>query len=190
MNDHSLNVIENIHGTTLTLCDFFIADSRRYADEDDLYNNKFREIMKIDNDLWLYSGAMKLVLLRWSEPTPPTTVCYSSFSPDSSLLATCTSDGWINVWNVDTNQVEQCFGTSRDGMPVLCWWSKKFLFVFNFSDRIPCLTKYLVGKNLPISFNESHQISLGHLHNEFVCVTEVFDFTGGLLCFTAAKGNL
>ncbi|XP_028410325.1 uncharacterized protein LOC114532938 [Dendronephthya gigantea] len=189
LKDQSLNVIENTHGTTLAHGDIFISDSRQYADEDDscVYDNKSREIMKIDNNLLLYSDTMKLVVLRWSEPTVHTTVCYSSFSPDSSRLATCTSDGYINIWNVDRRRVEQRFKANQGGMPLLCWWSKKFLFVFNFFNKIPSLTKYPIGKNFQISLNESQQISLVHLRQEFVYVRQVVDFTGGLLCVHCGK---
>ncbi|XP_028402097.1 uncharacterized protein LOC114525087 [Dendronephthya gigantea] len=50
----------------------------------------------------------------------PTEVYSSSFSPDGSRLASCNSDGYINVWNVYTSQVEQRFKSSQCWSRFLC----------------------------------------------------------------------
>jgi hypothetical protein len=55
-----------------------------------------------------------------------------------------------------------------------CWWSEKFLFVFNFWDRIASLWKYPVDDvDLKILFYQGQQVSLRHL--------------GGYLCYQCGE---
>jgi WD40 repeat protein len=97
---------------------------------------------------------------------------------------TCTSDGYINIWNVNTGQTEQRFKTNLGKSLFACWWSEKFLFVFNFWDRIASLWKYPVDDvDLKILFYQGQQVSLRHLGDEFVSLSVVADFSEGYLCY-------
>ena len=70
----------------------------------------------------------KLIVFRTSESVCPKRVTWSSFSPDGSRLATCTSDGCIDIWNAHTSEVKQHFKQGEGKLPFACWWvSKVFL---------------------------------------------------------------
>ena len=180
-----LRVIENTHFSTLAAWNLFVP----------YYVCFFRKITAIEDDLWLYADVEKLIVFRTLAPTQkqlsrlprPTRVLSSSFSPDGSRLATCTSDGYINIWNVHTNQVEQSFKSSQGDSLFACWWSKEFLFVFDFFDRIPSLSKYPVDSNLKILFPQSQQVSLSHLLEEFVSLSAIVDFSEGLFSFECGE---
>jgi WD40 repeat protein len=153
------------------------------------------QLTTIEDDLWFYADDDKLYVFRILAPThqqssrlpTPTRVLSSSFSPDGSRLATCTSDGYINIWNVHTGQVEESFKRKQGDSSFACWWSEKFLFVFDFFDRIPSLSKYLVNVNLKVPFHQSQQVSLSHLLEEFVSLSAIVDFSEGLLSFECGK---
>jgi WD40 repeat protein len=184
LKDHTLSVIESTHFTTLAAWDLLV-------DEGDL----LYKITAIEDDLWFYADADKLIVFRTSAPTHqqssrlprPTRVLSSSFSPDGSRLATCTSDGYINIWNVNTGQVEQRFKSNQDKLSFACWWSEEFFYVFDFFDRIPSLSKYPVDVNLKILFPQSQQVSLCHLVEEFVSLAAIVDFSDGLLSFECGE---
>jgi WD40 repeat protein len=185
-----LRVIESTHFSTLAAWQniFFPVSSHH------LYCS-FNKITAIEDDLWFYADVEKLIVFSTSAPIHqqssrlprPTRVLLSSFSPDGSRLATCTSDGYINIWNVHTNQVEQRFKSNHGDSSFACWWSEKFLFVFDFFDRIPSLSKYPVDVNLNILFPQSQQVSLSHLLEEFVSLSVIVDFSEGLLSFECGK---
>ena len=182
----SLSVIESTHFTMLASWNFFVHIS--YHTERN--NHCLCKITALEDDLWFYADVKKLVVFRTLATTQeqlsrlprPTRILSSSFSPDGSRLATCTSDGHINIWNVDTSQVEQRFKSNQGDSSFACWWSEEFLFVFHFFDRTPSLTKYL-DVNLEILFFVSLQVSLCHLLEEFVSLSALVDFSEGLLIF-------
>jgi WD40 repeat protein len=181
-----LSVIENTHFSTLAAWDISI-----YCRETRL----FEKITAIENDLWFFADEGKLTVFRTLAPTqeqrsplPRRIQVFScSFSPDGSRLATCTSDGCINIWNVDTNQVEQSFKSNRGESLFACWFSKEFLFVFDNFDRIPSLSKYPLDINLKVLFTQSQQVSLCHLVDEFVSLSAIVDFSEGILSFECGE---
>ena len=187
LKDHTLSVIESTHFTTLAAWDLFVGIP---DEKDDCY-----KLTTIGDDLLFYADKGKLFVFRTSTPRHqqssrlprPTRVLSSSFSPDGSRLATCTSDGYINIWNVNTGQVEQRFKSNQGDSSFACWWSEKFLFVFDFFDRIPSLSKYPVDVNLKILFPQSQQVSLCHLVEEFVSLAAIVDFSDGLLSFECGE---
>ena len=112
-----LSVRESIHLSTLAGWNFFV--DRRY-----LLTFDFNKITQIEDDLWFYGAPEKIIVFRTKAPTPPkqeltcpTEVFSTSFSPDGSRLAACTSDGCIKIWNVDTSKVEQCFKCNHNDLP-------------------------------------------------------------------------
>ena len=138
----SLNVIESTHFTRLAAWN---ANVRR--------NPRPRKISAIEDGLWLYSDSNTLIVIKGLVPKNATWVLWSSFSPDGSRLATSTSDGCINIWNIHTRQVEQRFKSNQGELPFTCWWSKEVLFVlFGFCERISSLLKYPMDVNLKILF--------------------------------------
>ncbi|CAB4038660.1 E3 ubiquitin- ligase DZIP3, partial [Paramuricea clavata] len=181
LKGYSFSVIESTHFTILASWNVFVDKRNNYC---------LCKITALENDLWFYADVEKLVVFRTLATTQeqlsrlprPTRVLSSSFSPDGSRLATCASDGHINIWNVDTSQVEQRFKSNQGDSLFACWWSEEFLFVFDFFDRIPRLTKYL-HVNLEILFFVSLQVSLCHLLEEFVSLSALVDFSEGLLIF-------
>ncbi|XP_028402128.1 uncharacterized protein LOC114525120 [Dendronephthya gigantea] len=126
------------------------------------------KIPALEYNLWLYSDYEKLIVFKTLAPKQEqsclsqlTKVYSSSFSPDGSRLASCNSDGYINVWNVYTSQVEQRFKSNQCGSRFLCWWSENFLFVIRESiDEIPKLMRYPVDDNLEILFTDSKDVAL------------------------------
>ena len=189
LKDHTLSVMETTHFTMLAAWHLFV----HFPDEED-YLNSFK-LTTIEDDLWFYADVEKLFVFRtlapihqqYSRLPRPTRVLSSSFSPDGSQLATCTSDGYINIWNVNTNQVEHRFRINQGDSSFACWWSEKFLFVFDFFHRIPSLSKYTVDVNLKILFPQSQQVSLCHLLEEFVSLAAIVDFSEGLLSFECGE---
>ena len=181
-----LSVIENTHFSTLAVWN--LTDYFRQI-------HSFKKITVIENDLWFVANEEKLFVFRTLAPTEeqrsPLTrlprVFSCSFSPDGSRLATCTSDGCINIWNVDTTQVEQRFKSNQGESSFACWWSEEFLFVFDFFDGIPSLSKYPMNINLKILFTQSQQVSLCHLVNQFVCLSGIVDFSEGMLSFECGE---
>ncbi|CAB4038587.1 E3 ubiquitin- ligase DZIP3 [Paramuricea clavata] len=192
LKDYFLSVIESIHFTTLASWNFFV-DISYYFEQN---NDCLCKITALEDDLWFYADVKKLIVFRTLAPTQeqlsrlprPTRVLSSSFSPDGSRLATCTSDGNINIWNVYTSQVEQRFKSNQGDSSFACWWSEECLFVFDFFDRTPSLTKYL-DDGLEIIFFVSLQVSLCHLLEEFVSLSALVDFSEGLLIFECGSTN-
>jgi WD40 repeat protein len=187
--DYTLSVIERTHLSTLAAWNLFDDDICRK------YRLNSHKLTAIEDDLWFYADAERLFVFRTLAPihqqssrlARATRVLSSSFSPDGSRLATCTSDGYINIWNVHTGKVEQRFKSNQGDSSFACWWSEKFLFVFDFFDRIPSVSKYPVDVNLKILFLQSQQVSLCHLLEEFVSLSAIVDFSEGLLSFECGK---
>ena len=178
LGDQSVSVIENIHFTTLAVWNF---NSGSVLDRDPI----FPEMKAIKDDRWLYTSRKNIIVFGTLSPPAvcPTQVLSCSFSPDGSKLATCTSDGCINIWNVHTRKVEQRSKHGEGNSSFACWWSENFFFVFEFVDKIPRLSKYSVDVNLKIMLSRSQQVPLCHLANELMSQLSVVSFAEGFLCF-------
>ena len=177
LGGRSVSVIEKIHFTTLAVWNFY---SGSVLSRDSI----FPEMKAIKDDRWLYASAKNLIVFGTSPPAAcPTQVLSCSFSPDGSKLATCTSDGCINIWNVHTRKVEQRSKHGEGNSSFACWWSEKFFFVFEIVDKIPRLSKYSVDVNLKIMLFRSQQVPLCHLANELMSQLSVVSFAEGFLCF-------
>ena len=181
---HSLGVVENTHFTTLACWNIAF----RNLEED-----YCRGIGTIADNLWLCAYNSKLIVFETLVSTPKQCSCLlaqvysSSFSPDSSRFATCTSDGFVNIWNVDSNQVDQRFKCSAKGSPFACWWSEKFLLVFHIPDGIPTLSKYPMNANLKLLLS---QRDMCQFPAENVHLLTVVDFSEGLVIFQCEERRL
>ena len=190
LGEQSVSVVENIHFTTLAAWNLTVDGYYNAVVSNSYYKWKiFREITAIEDDLWLYGDVKKLIVFRTLESACPKRVLSCSFSPDGSRLATCTADGCINIWNVQTSEVEQGYKYGLGESPFACWWSKTFFFVFDFVDKIPQLSKYSVDVNLNIVFSISQQVPLYHLSDEFVSLSSVINFSEGFLCFECGEAK-
>ena len=177
-----VSVIESIHFTTLAVWNFNNGSV-------DTRNAISPEMKAIKDDRWLYASTENLIVFETLPPPAvcPTQVLSCSFSPDGSKLATCTSDGCINIWNVHTRKVEQRSKHGEGNSPFACWWSEKFFFVFEIVDKIPRLSKYSVDFNFKIMLSRSQQVPLCHLANELTSQRSVVSFAEGFLCFDCGK---
>ena len=181
LGNRSVSVIENIHFTTLAVWNF----NNGCGDTRDPI---FPEMKAIKDDRWLYASTKNVIVFGTSPPAVcPTRVLSCSFSPDGSKLATCTSDGCINIWNVHTRKVEQRSKHGEGNSSFACWWSENFFFVFEFVDKTPRLSKYSVDVNLKIMLSRSQQVPLCHLANELMSQLSVVSFSEGFLCFDCGK---
>ena len=182
--DDYVMAIESIHFTTLAVWNF---NSGSVVDPLDDTISPVIEAIK--DDLWLYASSKNLIVFGTLPPPAvcPTQVLSCSFSPDGSKLATCTSDGCISIWNVDTRKVEQRSKHGEGNSSFACWWSEKFFFVFEIVDKIPRLSKYSVDVNLKIMLSRSQQVPLCHLANELTSQLSVVSFAEGFLCFDCGK---
>ena len=177
----SVSVIENIHFTTLAVWNFCSGSALTR-------DTIIPEMKAIKDDRWLYASTQNVIVFGTSPPAVcPTRVLSCSFSPDSSKLATCTSDGCINIWNVHTRKVEQRSKHGEGNSSFACWWSENFFFVFEFVDKIPRLSKYSVDVNLKIMLSRSQQVPLCHLANELMPQLSVVSFAEGFLCFDCGE---
>ena len=182
LGDRSVSVIENIHFTTLAVWNF---------NSDSVYTlfTIFPEMKAIKDDRWLYASTENLIVFGTLPPPAvcPTRVLSCSFSPDGSKLATCTSDGCINIWNVHTRKVEQRSKRGEGNSSFACWWSENFFFAFEIVDKIPRLSKYSVDVNLKIMLSRSQQVPLCHLAKELMSQLSVVSFAESFLCFDCGK---
>ena len=176
----TVSVIENTHFTTLAIWNITHRGS-------DMLNGLFVGMNAIEDNVLLYADVSKLIILKTLQTVCPTRVLSCSFSPDGSQLASCTSNGCINIWNVHTKKIEQRFKYGEGKSPFTCWWSEKFFFVFDFVDTIPRLSKYLVDVNLKIMLPQRQQVPLCHLADELIFLPPVVDFSEGFLCFECGK---
>ena len=180
----SLCVVENTHFTTIAC--WTLDRSTESADCFDA--------MTIDHGLWLWICLTKLIVVE-TDPTPQQSTClhspawvYScSFSPDSSRLATCTSDGFVNIWNVDSNQVDRRIKCNTEEKPFACRWSEKLLFVFHVSDGIPTLSKYPMNPYLKLLLS---QRDMCQFPAENVHLLTVVDFSESLVIFECEEKRL
>ena len=180
----SVSVIDNIHFTTLAVWNFNNGSVPTPV-------QIFREIKAIKDDRWLYASTRNVTVFGTLPPpaVSPTHVLSCSFSPDGSKLATCTSDGCINIWNVHTRKVEQRSKHGEGNLSFACWWSENFFFVFEIVHKIPRLSKYSVDVNLKIMLSRCQQVPLCHLANELMPQLSFVSFSEGFLCFNCGKTN-
>ena len=148
----------------------------------------------IADELFLFIDSEKLVVLN-AVPLKgvqrclpsPTRVLWCSFSPDGTRLASCTSDGFINIWNVDTCQVYRRFKSNVGTSSAACWWSDRFLFVFCFIDETPSLSKYPVDENFEVTTTQGQSVSLCPVISEFSSFSRILDFSEGYLSFECGE---
>ena len=118
---------------------------------------------------------------------PATCVLWSSFSPDGTRFATCTSDGFIKLWNVDTTQIYQRFKSSRETSSAACWWSEKYLLICNVIGKIPTLSRYPVDGSSKIIVNERQSLPLCSINDAFLPFSGFLDFSEGYLSFECGR---
>ena len=181
----SLLAIESTHFTTLAVWETCIGNPRGGMEK-----VPFVHISAIEDDHWLYGDKLKLVVFssapakeNQSSLSRSTCVLWCSFSPDGTRLATCTSDGFINLWNVETSQVYQRFRSSLVTSSAACWWSHKYLFICHVIDNIPSLSRYPVDGSLKINITEKQPMPLCSVNDAFLPFSGFLDFSEGYLTF-------
>ena len=188
--EQSLSVIENTHYTTIAA--WSVAVGRV-----EFANHLYRKIVKmIEDDVWLYADTKRIIFFRILVSTErnstclphPTEVYSSCFSPDGSKLATCTSDGCINIWDVYSGGVLSRFSYHSCGSPIGCWWSEKFIIVFDVIDTTPGLSNYSVDSSSNKLSPESQQAPLVFPFDE-LDVLKYVDMSQGLLILDCGKIN-
>ncbi|CAB4010885.1 E3 ubiquitin- ligase DZIP3, partial [Paramuricea clavata] len=182
MDGQTLHVMESIHLTTLAIWGIFIEHFKCCL--------FFVGITAIKDDLWLYGDEYNLIIYITVPPkenqsclSRPTLVLWCSFSPDGTRLASCTSDGFIDLWYVDTSQVYQHFRSNIGTSSAACWWSEKYLFVCHIRDGIPSLSLYPVDEHFNILITEMLLIPLCSLVNDFLPFSGILDFSEGYISF-------
>ena len=181
----SLRIIESIHFTTIAAWEMFIENP--IISMEDV---PFVHIAPIENHHWLYGDDRKLVVFNSVPPKDnrpslprPTCVLWCSFCPDGTRLATCTSDGFFNLWNVDTSQVYQRFRSCRETSSAACWWSDKYLLLCDVTDTIPSLSRYPVDECSKIIINDRQSLPLCSVNDSFSPFSGFLDFSEGYLSF-------
>ena len=183
----SLRAIESVHFTTLAAWEIFI----RYPH---VLICTVICVAAIEDDHWLYGDHQKLVVFSSAPPeenlsslSRPTCVLWCSFSPDGTRLATCTSDGFINLWNVETSQVYQRFKSSLDTSSAACWWSHEYLFVCHVIDTIPNLSRYPVDGSLKLNITGKQPMPLCSVNDAFLPFSGFLDFSEGYLSLECGR---
>ena len=177
----SLFVIERTHYTTLAgwrRCIFAFPFKTKFV------------IAMINDNLWLASDQSHLFVVTTEQPEEtqpclpfPILVVWCSFSPDGTRIATYTSDGYINLWNVDSGQVYELFRNSSDISSGACWWSTECLFVCHLQDGVPNLSKYPVDENFDIKITENVPVSLHDVVGDVLPFSEIQEFSEGYISF-------
>ena len=189
----SLRIIESIHFTTLAAWEIFMgSDVLGFLMQD----IPFVDFAAIEDNHWLYSDDQKLVVFSSVPPTEnqpslprPACVLWCSFSPDGTRLATCISDGFINLWNVHTSQIYQRFRSSRETSSAVCWWSDKYLLVCHVTDTIPSLLRFPTDGSLKVITNKRQQLPLCSMSDAFLPFSGFLDFSEGYLSFECGRAE-
>ena len=181
----SLHVIESVHLTALAAWGLFI---RNFG------VSPVDNITMIENNLWLSCDREKLVVFISEPPietqsclSSPTSVLWCTFSPDGARLASCTSDGFVNMWNVDSCRIYQRFESNVGTWLAACWWSDTYLFVCYFNDEMPSLSKYPVDENFMIMVSQIVPVSLCAFVNESPAFSSILDFSEGYISFACGE---
>ncbi len=187
--NQSLHVIESTHFTTLAAWQIFVARYYRGG----CVGRGAVDITAIEDDRWLYGHDNKMIVIGTVPPKQDrsylsrlTRVLWCSFSPDGTRLATCTSDGFVNLWNVYLCQVYQRFRSNVETSSAACYWSDRYLFVYHLNRGIPRLSKYPVDEKLRIETTEKQLLPLCPVVNEHLHFPhEMVDFSFGYLIFNS-----
>ena len=183
----SLRVIECIHFTTLGVWDIYTKVKSKFA---------ICDLTEIQDNLWLCAHDEKLIVFRTTPlkqnrpcPSLPARVLWCSFSSDGTRLASCTSDGHINIWNVDTCQVYQRFRNNFGTREVVCWWSVKYLFVCHIIDDVLSLSRYTVGDNLIIMTTQKQIVAEVDMATS-PGKPKILNFSDGFLYFSCKEDTV
>ena len=179
----SFLVIESTHYTILASWGFFIRN---------FLLAPCSVVTLICDNLWLVSDERNLLVFSSEEPTEtqsclslPTLVVWCSFSPDGTRIATYTSDGFINLWDVDSCLIYERFRNSTDILSGACWWSTECLFVCYLQDGVPKLSKYPVDENFDIKITQNIPVSLLAVVVDFLPFSEILNFSQGYISFSS-----
>ena len=147
-------------------------------------------ITMINDNLWFVAGNPDLFVFSTEQPEEtqsclslPTLVVWCSFSPDGTRIATYTSDGFINLWNVDSCQVYERFRNSSDMSSGACWWSTEYLFVCHLQDGVPNLSKYPVDEDFDIKITRNISVSLLPIISDLSPLSGIQEFSEGYISF-------
>jgi WD40 repeat protein len=172
VDEQSLRVIERVHFTTFAVWGLFLEDRRSL---------RFFDIIAIEDHHWLYVDQAKLIVLISEPHRKKQIVLWCSFSSDGTRLATCTSEGFIQLWNVDTCQVSQSFRDNIGTSSAACWWSNEQLLVCHFEDGIPSLSRYPFDENFTVP--QVISVPLFPVVKTFLPFWGILDFSEGCITF-------
>ena len=188
----SLCVIESTHLTTLAVWDVFICDVRFKLSE-----QEFIYFSPMEDDHWLYSDEDVLAIFssdaprerRQSSLSCPTSVLWCSFSPDGTRVASVVSDGFVNLWNVNTCVVYQRFASivASTSTSAACCWSDKYISVFYVIDKTPNILMYPCNEEHNITTTQILPATLSHVVNEFLHFSGILDFCEGHVSFDCGR---
>ena len=182
VNEEYLRVVESVHFTTIAAWGLFL-EGRRLS--------RFLDIIAIEDHLWLHVENGKLIVFI-SDPPKKNQSCLSlvlwcSFTSDGTRLATCTSEGFIQLWNVDTCLIYQRFRDNLGTSSAACWWSDKHLFVCRMHEGIPSLSRYPVDQNFTIVISQVVLMLPFPVEERFLPFSQILDFSEGYLSFECGK---
>ena len=193
-NKECLRVIESTHLTTLAVWAVFISDTIMFNfSGQDL---EFIDFSTIKDDLWLYSDQGVLAIFSSDAPGEsqlslprPTSVLWCSFSPDGTRVATVTSDGFLNIWNVNTCVVYQRFSSidASTSTSAACCWSDKCISVFHVIDKTPNVLVYPCNEEHNITTTQILPVALSQVVNEFLHFSGILDFCEGHVSFDCGR---
>ncbi|QVM07346.1 WD domain protein [Coccidioides posadasii str. Silveira] len=78
------------------------------------------------------------------------------FSPDGSMIASCSADGTIRVWNSSTGKLIHTFEGHLGGISTLCWSPDGTFIASGSDDKSIRLWNVLTGKQHPTPFLGHH----------------------------------
>ena len=91
------------------------------------------------------------------------------------------------MWNVNSSQVYQRFRSSRETSSAACWWSDKYLFICDVTDKIPSLSRYPVDESLKMIIDERQSLPLYSVNDAFLPFSGFLDFSEGYLSFECGR---